>query len=86
MSTAADIQQIKRRLQKMRPSEINTVKEFVEFVARKDCPNPSTRNIVRLKGIWKGKGFERLDLEKEIKEVRRELGEQIEKRARKWNT
>lgn len=85
MSTAADIQQIKRRLQRMKPSEISTIKEFVEFLARKNSADVSTRKIVRLKGIWKGKGFERIDIEKEIKEVRKELGEQIEKRAQKWN-
>jgi hypothetical protein len=34
-----------------------------------------------LKGIWKGKGFDRLeDLEEQIKQAKRELGESILKR------
>ena len=39
----------------------------------------------KLKGIWKGKGFERLDLEKEIRVVRQELGEQLQKRGKRFS-
>ena len=39
------------------------------------------RKNARLKGILKGKGFGRIDLEREIKEGRREFGERIEKRG-----
>jgi hypothetical protein len=33
------------------------------------------------RGIWKGKDFDRMDLEEEIKAVRRELSDEILKRA-----
>ena len=33
-----------------------------------------------MKGIWKGKGFEGLDIDKEIKAVRQEMSESILKR------
>ena len=39
----------------------------------------------KLKGIWKGKGLARLDLEKEIRVVRQELGEQLRKRGKRFS-
>ena len=33
-----------------------------------------------MRGIWKGKGFEELDIDKEIKAVRQEMSESILKR------
>ena len=33
-----------------------------------------------MRGIWKGKGFEGLDIDKEIKAVRQEMSESILKR------
>ena len=86
MSTAADIQQITQRLQRMKPSEVSEIRDFVEFVARKSAPDVPKRRILRLKGVWKGTGLERLDVEKELKEVRKNLGEKILKRSETWNT
>jgi len=42
---------------------------------------PTDQRSHSLKGIWKGKGFDQLeDLEKEVKQVRRKLGDSILKR------
>jgi len=61
------------------------VKDFVEFLVRNNASCASTNRGVKLKGLWKGRGFERINVEMEIKDVRRALGEQIQKRLEKWN-
>ena len=45
-----------------------------------DCGKGKKRKIVQMRGIWKGKGFEGLNIDKEIKVVRREMSESILKR------
>ena len=48
-------------------------------------PDPSEKGQAKrkLKGIWKGKGFEPLDPEMEIRVVRQELGGQLQKRGKR---
>jgi hypothetical protein len=46
----------------MKPAEVNEVKDFVEFLSRKGSAGTSDKEIANLKGIWKGIGFEKLDL------------------------
>ncbi len=82
MSTASDIHEIQRRLQQMKPEEVNEVKDFVEFLSRKG--SPGERRIAQLKGIWKGLGFEKLDLETEVKTLRKESDESILRRSERW--
>ena len=86
MSTAADIQHITQRLRRMKPSEVSEIKDFVEFMVRKNSPDAPKKRIARLKGVWKGTGLADLDIEKEIKGVRKNLGEEILKRSETWNT
>jgi len=81
MSTASDIHEIKRRLRRMKPAEVNEVKDFVEFLSRKGSAGTSEKKIANLKGIWKGFGFEKLDLEKDIKAMRKEFDEDILRRS-----
>jgi hypothetical protein len=42
----------------------------------KDVKREEKENI-HLKGIWKGKGFERIDIQKEIKSLRKDLSKSI---------
>ncbi len=37
-----------------------------------------TKGKKSLKGIWKGKGFEKIDIEQEIKELRKHITNKIE--------
>jgi hypothetical protein len=85
MSTASDIHEIERRLQRMKPAEVTEVKDFVEFLSRKGSPAKSEKKIAKLKGIWKGLGFEKLDLEKDIKAMRKEFDEGILRRSERWS-
>ena len=84
MSSASDIHEIKRRLQRMKPADVHEVKDFVEFLARKSSQGTSEKKIAKLKGIWKGLGFERLDLEKDIRAMRKEFDEGILRRSERW--
>ena len=84
MSTASDIEEIRRRLQRMRPSDVNEVKDFVDFLTRKSPSGSAERKIAKLRGIWKGLGFEKLDLESEIRALRKEFDESLLRRSEKW--
>jgi hypothetical protein len=86
MSTASDIDDIRRRLRRMGPTEVNEVKNFVDFLARKGSSDKPERKLAKLRGIWKGLGFEKLDLESEIRAVRKEFGQSIRRRSEQWNT
>ena len=62
--------------------ELDRVRALIaSILARKRVPDRSSRS---LRGIWKGKGFERIeDPESALKETRRELGAAIlERRIR----
>lgn len=67
---------IKKNLSRMPANKLQDIEDFTEFVLKKsklDHLKP-----VKLKGIWKNKGFEKIfDLEKEIKTIRQELGSKI---------
>jgi hypothetical protein len=66
---------------RMKPAEVNEVKDFVECLSRKGSPGTSEKKIVKLKGIWNGLCFEMLDLEKDIKAMRKEFDEGILRRS-----
>jgi transcriptional regulator with XRE-family HTH domain len=55
-------------------------------IATTDPSEHRGRAARKLKGIWKGKGFERIGVEKEIRVVRQELGEQLRKRGKRFNS
>jgi hypothetical protein len=47
----------------------------------KDVKRERKKNI-RMKGIWTGKGFERIDIQKEIKSLRKDLSKSILKKGK----
>jgi len=59
-------------------NRLDEVKNFVTFILSQN--KDKKRKVVRMRGIWKGKGFESLDIDKEIKAVRQEMSESILKR------
>jgi len=54
------------------------VKNFVSFILSQN--KDKKRKIIQMRCIWKGKGFESLEIDKEIKAVRQEMSESILKR------
>ena len=52
----------------------------VEKLLKKIVPPSDTKNNVKLKGLWKDKGFETINVEKEIQGIRREVMQAIERR------
>lgn len=85
-NTALAISRIKRLLDKVRPDKIQEVEDFVEFLSGKGSSGKGERKIAKLKGIWKGLGFEKLDLETEIKTTGKEFDESILRRSERWTT
>lgn len=64
--------------------KIVEVKDFVDFLLEKEGQH---NKVKKLAGIWKDIGFEKIiDLDKEIKEVRKEMETGISRRFNKWNT
>jgi len=58
--------------------DLDRVYALIAILVRTKAPDRSSRS---LRGIWKGKGFERIeDLETALKEARHELGAAILKR------
>ncbi len=85
-NTALAISRIKRLLDRVKPEKIQEVEDFVEFLTEKDAQTPGGKKIRKMEGIWEDIGFENIDEEKEIREIRRESEESILKRSAEWNT
>jgi len=71
--------EIYKELSLIRDDKLSEVKDFIEFILSRQ---ESFKKVVRLKGIWAGKGFEEMDdLEKELKAVRKKTRHSILKKA-----
>jgi len=78
MSTAGlKVAEIKKDIALLPEDKLDEVKDFISFVLSRN--KEKKKKIVQMKGIWKGKGFEKLDLNKELKVARKEMSESI------WN-
>jgi hypothetical protein len=84
--TALAISRIKRLLDRVKPEKIREVEDFVEFLTEKDAEKPGAKKVRKMEGIWKGLGFENIDVDKEIREIRKESAESLLKRSNRWNT
>jgi len=84
--TALAISRIKRLLDRVRPEKIQEVENFVDSLTEKGAEKPGGRKVRKMEGIWEGLGFENIDEEKEIREIRKESEESLLKRSAKWNT
>ncbi len=83
-TSAVTINKIKSRLAEIPQDKLYEVYDFVEFIAQKS--KPKAKNIVKLEGIWKGLGFEKIEnLESEIKNIRKKSEQLLSKRINKWN-
>ena len=77
-NTGLKIAEINKDLASLPEKKLDEVKDFVTSILSQH--KDKKRKIVQMRGIWKGKGFEDLDIDKEIKTVRKEMSESILKR------
>ncbi|MEA3222601.1 MAG: hypothetical protein U9P49_05495 [Thermodesulfobacteriota bacterium] len=77
-NTELKLAEINKDLALLPESRLDEVKNFIAFILSQT--KDKRRKIVQMRGVWKGKGFERLDIDKEIKAVRQEMSESIRKR------
>jgi hypothetical protein len=86
MATATmTINKITSKLVEVPVEKFPEIFDFIEFVLQKSKPRP--KNIVKLEGIWKGLGFEKInDLESEIKDIRKRSGKGMTERIKKWES
>jgi hypothetical protein len=70
------INKIKSKLAEVPVEKLPEIFNFIEFVLHKSKPGP--KNIVKLEGIWKGLGFEKINnLESEIRDIRKKSGQMM---------
>ena len=73
------IDEIYKELTILPDEKLDEVKDFIDFVYAKFKTEKKT--VVKLKGIWAGKGFEKIpNLGKELKSAERELAGAILKK------
>ncbi|HIJ87224.1 MAG TPA: DUF2281 domain-containing protein [Desulfuromonadales bacterium] len=73
---ALHIAQIYKSIYLLPEDKLQEVKDYIEFICVKVTPRK--RNVVKLGGIWQGKGFENLtDLDGELKAIRMKATESI---------
>lgn len=72
------IAKINKQLAMIPPHKLDEVEDFVSFIlSRKKV---KAKGAIKLGGIWQGKGFEKLNLKKEMKSLRSNLSKAISKR------
>jgi len=74
--TAIRINRIQKTLTVLSDDQLSEVEKLLKNIA----PPSGTKRTMKLKGIWKGKGFETINLEKEIQGLRKEAIQAIERR------
>ncbi|MBK5274217.1 MAG: hypothetical protein JJE30_04105 [Desulfuromonadales bacterium] len=78
-SKALHISQIQHDLYLLPIDKLQEARDFIEFLCNKAAvPKPA---VVKLEGIWQGKGFEKLSLESELKSAREQVAESIMNKA-----
>lgn len=78
--TALKINEIQKELFLLPDEKIDEVKDFVDFILHKS--KAKKRKVVKMEGIWEGKGFEKIkNLEEELKAARKEISESVLKKG-----
>jgi hypothetical protein len=88
MQTAVvTIEQIKSKLSEVPDEKLTEIYDFVEFILHKSQPKqPEKKKIVKLGGLWKGLGFEKIkDLESEIRKIRDNSQQKFSEKIKEWN-
>ncbi|MFZ4439393.1 MAG: hypothetical protein ACOYOS_13260 [Syntrophales bacterium] len=74
--TAIRINRIQKTLTVLSDDQLSEVEKLLKNISSQS----GTKRIMKLKGIWKGKDFETITLEKEIQGLRKEVIQAIERR------
>jgi hypothetical protein len=74
--TALRINRIKKTITVLSDDQLSEVEKLLKRIA----PPADKKNTMKLKGIWKGKGFETINVEREIRDIRKEVIQAIERR------
>lgn len=78
-SKAIKINEIYKALTMLPDEKLNEVKDFIDFIQYKF--QTGEKPVVKLKGIWEGKGFEKIsDLEGEIKSIKKDIASTVLKK------
>ena len=78
-TTGLKVAEIKKDIALLPEDKLYEVKDFISFVLSRN--KEKKKKIVQMKGIWKGKGFEKLNIDKELKVARKEMAESILKKV-----
>ncbi len=79
-NTGVKLAEIKRKLSRLPGSKLDEVNNFVGFLLSRH-KGEGRRNI-HMRGIWAGKGFENIDVQKEIKSLRKDISKSILKKGK----
>ena len=74
--TAIRINRIQKAITVLSDDQLSEVEKLLKNIA----PPSGAKRTMKLKGIWKGKGFETINVEKEIRGIRKEVLQAIERR------
>lgn len=78
-NTGVKLAEIKRKLSRIPGSKLDEVNDFVGFLLSRH--KGEERRNIQMKGIWAGKGFEKIDVQKEIKSLRKDISKSILKKG-----
>ncbi len=78
-NTGVKLAEIKRKLSRLPGSKLDEVNDFVGFLLSRH--KGEGRKNIQMKGIWAGKGFEKIDVQKEIKSLRKDISKSILKKG-----
>jgi hypothetical protein len=78
-NTGVKLAEIKRKLSRLPGSKLDEVNDFVGFLLSRH--KGEERRNIQMKGIWAGKGFEKIDVQKEIKSLRKDISKSILKKG-----
>ena len=77
-TTGLKVAEIKKNLALLPEDKLYEVKNFISFVLSRN--KEKKKKIVQMRGIWKDKGFEKLNIDNELKVARNEMSESILKK------
>jgi hypothetical protein len=78
-NTVIKLTEIKKKLTRLPVDKLDEVEDFLGFLLSRH--EKKGTDVAQMKGIWAGKGFERIDDKKEIKSLRKDLSKSILKRG-----
>ena len=74
-TTSLKLTEIQRGIFLLPEEKLDEIKDFIEFILSKS--QVEERRVVQLKGIWANKGFEKINIEPELKNIRKEISDSI---------